>query len=66
MFGGTGDGIVLKSVALHNDTTCERASPCPARNLTQDLESALAGSEIGEVETDVGIDYPHQGNQGQV
>ena len=66
MPGGAGDGIVLRGVALHNDMTCPRASPRPARNLTEDLEGALAGSEIGEVKTDVGIDHSHQGNQGQV
>lgn len=64
VLGGTSDGIVLRVVTLHNDMPRQRSSTCPARNLTQDLEGALAGSEIGEMEANVGINHPHQGNKG--
>ena len=66
VLGSPNDGVVLGIVALKNDVPGKHASPCPARNLAQDLEGALASPKIGQVKADIGIDYANQGNQGQI
>ena len=66
MPGGGADGVVLWLKGLHDDRAAQRAAPGAPGDLGQDLEGALSGTVIGQVEGRLRQDHTHQGDQGQI
>src|SRR5262249_5325445 len=51
---------------LDQDATPERPAPRSPCHLGEELEGPLRRSEIGDVQADVGVDHPHEGDIGKI
>ena len=60
--GGGLDGVVLRRVGLDDDAAAARPAAGAAGDLLQELERALAGAEVREVQSDVGGDDADEGD----
>ncbi len=60
MSGSSFNNVVIRGVSLDDNLPSFNPPPSPTRNLTQELESALATSEIGKIQASIRIDYPSQ------
>ena len=64
--GGRLDGVVLRLVGLQDGASAGQAPSGATGRLGQQLEAALAGAKVRQVETMVGVDHAGQRNQRQV
>ena len=60
------NSVVIGGVSLDDNLSGFNPTPSPASYLTQELKSALATSEIREIKTGIGTDYPSEGHLRQV
>ena len=58
--GGGADGHVVGLVGLHHDPPVQLGAPGAARHLLDELEGALAGAVVRQVQLGVGVDDAHQ------
>ncbi len=66
MSGGSDDRVVIGMIGLEDDPPAQQAPARPPGHLGQQLERALAGAEVGQVEGGVGRDDADDGHQRQV
>src|SRR5664280_2774974 len=64
--GGELDGVVVGKKCLQHDFAGSVASPGASRNLGEQLEGALGGTEVRKTERGIGADDPHQRDVGDV
>ena len=60
------DGVVVGRVGLDDDAAGALAAAGAAGDLGEELERALAGAEVGQVQADVGVDDADDGDTGHV
>ena len=66
MVRGRADRVVPGRPRLHDDAAPERAPPRPARHLRQQLESALGGAEVRQVQRGIRVHYADHRHVGEV
>src|SRR4051812_22207745 len=59
-------GMVTGQSRLDEDLSALRAATGSSRDLTQELEATLGRAKIREVDSDIGVDDPDQGDVGEV